>query len=56
MSKKKSQPTEAWIKKMIKDEEEGIKKYSGKVGFSKQTKDERSHLKKLQTQLKKVKN
>lgn len=55
MTKKKSEPTEAWIKKMIKDEKEGIKKYSGKVGYSEQVKDERSHLKKLQTQLKKVK-
>lgn len=55
MPKKKTQPTEAWIRKMIKDEEEGIKKYSGKVGFSKQASQEKQHLKKLQTQLKKVK-
>lgn len=54
-TKKKVQPTESWIKKMIKDEEEGIKKYSNRVGYSKQAAQERSHLKKLKAQLKKVK-
>jgi len=53
---KKSLPTKAWIRKMIKDEEEGIKKYSGKVGYSTQAKQEKQHLKKLQAQLKKVRN
>jgi hypothetical protein len=55
-TKQKSAPSKAWLKAMIKDEEEGIKKYSGKKGFSKQVKDEKSHLAKLQAQLKKVKN
>ncbi len=55
MSKNKSHPTKSWLKAMIKDEEEGIKKYSGKVGYSTQSKQEKQHLKKLKTQLKKIK-
>lgn len=53
---KKSTPSKSWLKSMIKDEKEGISKYSKKKGFSKQVKDEKSHLAKLQEQLKKVKS
>lgn len=40
---------------MIKDEQEGIKQYSGKPGYSIQVKQEKAHLKKLQKQLKEIK-
>lgn len=52
---KKNQPTKDWLEKMIKDEKEGIKMYSGKAGYSKQASQERSHLKKLQKKLKELK-
>lgn len=54
--KKQQQPNEKWIRAMIKDEKEGIKKYSGKKGYSAQAKQEKAHLKKLQKALKKVKH
>lgn len=45
--------TKKWIKSMIKDEEEGIKSYSGKKGFKTQAAQEKSHLRKLKNMLKK---
>lgn len=41
-----------WIKKMIKDEKEGIKAYSGKKGFKTEVSQEKAHLKKLKKLLK----